>query len=108
VIEVSMAAYASNLNLFFSFGGQGSDSTYRGELTRTAPRRAALVYGEPVTAAQAVVVGGNDVLGAHAAGIACMGVAGLCFTADQLRGAGADYVITSLSGGLLEGVEVTA
>lgn len=106
-----MAAYASKLNRFFSFGGYGSDSTYRGELTRMALRRAALAYGEPVTAARAVVGGDNlhDVQGGHAAGIACVGVARHHFTADQLRAARADYVITYLTGGLpLEGMEVTA
>ena len=110
-IAVSMAAFPSKLNRSPSFGGQGSDFTYRGELTRTALRRAALVYGEPVTAARAHVGGGNphDVPGAHAAGIACVGVASLCFTAVQFLGAGADYVIASPTGGPpLEGKEVTA
>lgn len=107
-----MAAFPSKLNrFFFSFGGYGSDSTYRGELTRMALRRAALVYGEPVTAARAVVLGDNphDVTAAHAAGIACVGVARLYFTADQHRRAFADCVVTSLTGGLPpEGMEVTA
>ncbi|MDR7083790.1 phosphoglycolate phosphatase-like HAD superfamily hydrolase [Arthrobacter ginsengisoli] len=105
-----MAAFPSKLR-FFSFGGYGSDSTYRGELTRMALRRAALAYGQPVTAARAVVGGDNppDVPAAHAAGIACLGVASLHFTADQTRRAGADCVVTSLTGGLpLEGMEVTA
>ncbi|MBT8159539.1 hypothetical protein [Arthrobacter terricola] len=35
-----MAAYASKLSRFFSIGGYGSDSTYRGEPTRMALRRA--------------------------------------------------------------------
>jgi phosphoglycolate phosphatase-like HAD superfamily hydrolase len=106
-----MAAYPSKLNRFSTFGGHGSASTYRGELTRTALRRAALVYGEPVTAARAVVLGGNphDVPGAHAAGIACVGAASLCSAAVQFRGASADYVITSPTGGPQpEGMEVTA
>jgi phosphoglycolate phosphatase-like HAD superfamily hydrolase len=94
--------HRARLNRFFSFGGYGSDSTDRGELTRVGLKRAALVYGEPVTAGQALVVGDtpHDVDGAHAAGIACVGVGAYHFTADQLREAGADYAISSLAEGL--------
>src|SRR3954468_14162191 len=68
--------HRARLNRFFAFGGYGSDSSDRGALTKIALRRAALVYGERVTADQALVVGDtpHDVEGAHAAGIACVGV----------------------------------
>ena len=94
--------HRAKLNRFFSFGGYGSDSTDRGELTKIALKRASLVYGEEVTAAHALVVGDtpHDVEGAHAAGIACVGVGAYHFTADQLREAGADYAIESLAEGL--------
>jgi phosphoglycolate phosphatase len=94
--------HRAKLNRFFSFGGYGSDSTDRGELTKIALQRAALVYGEPVPAARAFVVGDtpHDVEGAHAAGMACVGVGSHNFTVDQLREAGADYVIASLTEGL--------
>ena len=94
--------HRAQLNRFFSFGGYGSDSTDRGELTRIALKRAALVYGEPVSAAQAIAVGDTprDVEGAHAAGMACVAVAGDGFSVDQLRAAGADYAIASLTEGL--------
>jgi phosphoglycolate phosphatase len=94
--------HRARLNRFFSFGGYGSDSNDRGELTKIALKRAALVYGEPVTAAQAIVVGDtpHDVEGAHAAGIACVGVGSNNFTVGQLRDAGADYAIASLTEGL--------
>jgi phosphoglycolate phosphatase-like HAD superfamily hydrolase len=94
--------HRAKLNRFFSFGGYGSDATDRGELTRTALRRAALVYGESVSPAQCLVVGDtpHDIEGAHAAGIACVGVASHNFDAKQLRAAGADYVIASLKQGL--------
>ena len=42
----------------------------------------------------------HDVEGAHAAGMACVGVGSHNFTVDQLREAGADYAIASLSEGL--------
>jgi len=92
----------AQLNRFFSFGGYGSDSSDRGEVTKIALRRATLVYGEPLSAAQAIAVGDipHDVEGAHAAGIACVGVASHDFTVEQLREAGADYAISSLSEGL--------
>jgi phosphoglycolate phosphatase-like HAD superfamily hydrolase len=94
--------HRAQLNRFFSFGGYGSDSTDRGELTKIALERATLVYGEPVTPEQAIVVGDtpHDVEGAHAAGMACVGVGSHNYTVDQLRAAGADYAIASLAEGL--------
>jgi len=94
--------HRARLNRFFSFGGYGSDATDRGELTKTALRRAALVYGEAVSPTRCLVVGDtlHDVEGAHAAGVACVGVASHNFDADQLRAGGADYVVASLKEGL--------
>ncbi len=94
--------HRANLNRFFSFGGYGSDSDERGEVTKIALRRASLVYGEKVERDQAFSVGDTplDVTGAHAAGIVCVGVGSHNYTADQLRQAGADYAITSLEEGL--------
>ena len=90
--------HRANLNRFFSFGGYGSDSDERGEVTRIALERASQVYGEKVERDQAFSVGDTplDVTGAHAAGIECVGVGSHHYTADQLREAGADYAITSL------------
>jgi phosphoglycolate phosphatase len=94
--------HRANLNRFFSFGGYGSDSDDRGEVTRIALERASQVYGEKVERNQAFSVGDTplDVTGAHAAGIECVGVGSHHYTADQLREAGADYAITSLEEGL--------
>jgi phosphoglycolate phosphatase-like HAD superfamily hydrolase len=94
--------HRGGLNRFFSFGGYGSDSPDRAELTRTALRRASLVYGEEVEPGQAVVVGDtpHDVQAAHAAGLACVGVGSHHFSAEQLREAGADWAIPSLERGL--------
>lgn len=99
--------HRANLNRFFSFGGYGSDSEERGDLTKIALQRASLVYGEEVERDRAFSVGDTplDVTGAHAAGIECVGVGSHHYSADQLREAGADYAITSLTDGLppLEG-----
>jgi phosphoglycolate phosphatase-like HAD superfamily hydrolase len=90
--------HRARLNRFFSFGGYGSDSSDRGEITRIALKRAALVYGDDVGPKQAIVVGDTprDVEGAHAAGIECVGVASGHYTVEQLRQADADYAISSL------------
>jgi len=94
--------HRARLNRFFSFGGYGSDSPDRTEVTRIALRKAALVYGAAVADHQAIVVGDtpHDVDAAHAAGVECIGVASHQYDVDQLRDAGADYVIESLAEGL--------
>jgi phosphoglycolate phosphatase len=94
--------HRAKLNRFFSFGGYGSDSADRGELTKVALQRATLVYGEEVKPEQAFSVGDTplDVTGAHAAGIECVGVGSHHFDVDQLREAGADWAIASLEEGL--------
>jgi hypothetical protein len=45
--------HRARLNRFFSYGGYGSDSTDRGELTRAALKRASVVSGGSVTPDQA-------------------------------------------------------
>ena len=94
--------HRAQLNRFFSFGGYGSDSTDRGELTKIALKRGSLVYGEPVTPEQAIVVGDtpHDVEGAHATGMKCVGVGSHHFNVDQLRDSGADNTLASLEEGL--------
>jgi phosphoglycolate phosphatase len=94
--------HRAGLNRFFSFGGYGSDSDDRGELTPIALERATLVYGEPVSPERAIAVGDTplDVEGAHAAGIECVGVGSHNYSVEQLREAGADYAIASLAEGL--------
>jgi phosphoglycolate phosphatase len=94
--------HRARLNRFFSFGGYGSDSTDRGELTRIALKRASLVYGEKVAPAGAIAVGDtpHDVQGAHAAGIECVAVASHKSSISELEAAGADFTIASLADGL--------
>lgn len=90
--------HRARLNRFFSFGGFGSDSAERGEVTRIALRRAEVVFGDEVPLSEGLSVGDTprDVEGAHEAGIECVGVASHNYDVDQLRDAGADFVIASL------------
>jgi phosphoglycolate phosphatase-like HAD superfamily hydrolase len=90
--------HRAHLNRFFSFGGYGSDSTDRAEVTRIALERAAFVFGEEIGRGEAIVIGDTprDVQGAHAAGVVCLGVGSHHYTAEELKSAGADYAISSL------------
>jgi phosphoglycolate phosphatase len=87
----------ANLNRFFSFGGYGSDSPDRTELTRKALERAELVSGNSLDFDRCFSCGDTprDVEAGHGAGIRVVGVATGEFTAEELREAGSDAVITS-------------
>jgi phosphoglycolate phosphatase-like HAD superfamily hydrolase len=88
----------AELNHYFYFGGYGSDSTDRTELTRSALERAGVLLGEPLDPQQALVVGDtpHDIEAGHGAGVLAVGVASGHFTIDALRKAGADFVLESL------------
>ena len=89
----------AGLNQYFSFGGFGSDSNDRGELTRTAIRRGSLVMGSPLDPARVCVVGDTpmDIDAAHAAGAIGIGVATGKYKIDELQQAGADHVLSNLT-----------
>jgi phosphoglycolate phosphatase len=89
----------AGLNRFFSFGGFGSDSADRAELTKRAIERAGALNGNGgVDPGRCWVVGDTplDIAAAHAAGAVAVAVASGHFTVDELREAGADHVLTSL------------
>jgi phosphoglycolate phosphatase len=92
----------ANLNRFFSFGGYGSDSPDRTELTKKALERARLVSGEDLELDRCFSCGDTprDVEAGHGAGIRVLGVATGEFTVEELREAGADAAISSFSQGL--------
>lgn len=89
------------LNRFFSFGGYGSDSNQRTELTRCALRRGKLVSGGSLIESSCISVGDTprDVAAGHGAGIEVVGVATGNFSVAQLREAGADWAIGSVADG---------
>jgi phosphoglycolate phosphatase-like HAD superfamily hydrolase len=86
------------LNRFFSFGGYGSDSPDRAELTRRAIERASEILKRPLDPQQALVVGDTplDIEAANAVGAVAVGVATGNYSEDDLRRAGADHVVKTL------------
>jgi phosphoglycolate phosphatase len=91
----------AGLNRFFSFGGYGSDSSDRTELTMAALRRAELVSGGRLAPAACIAVGDTprDVRAGHGAGIRVVGVATGKYSAEQLRAAGADPALETVEAG---------
>jgi phosphoglycolate phosphatase len=89
----------ANLNRFFSFGGYGSDSADRGELTRKAIARAGEILGSPLDPQRVLVLGDTpkDIAAAHAAHAIGVGVASGHYSEVELRQARADYVLGSLA-----------
>jgi phosphoglycolate phosphatase len=88
----------ANLNRFFSFGGYGSDSTDRVELTKRGVERGIVVAGGSLRKEECISVGDTplDLSAGHGAGIRVVGVATGNFTVEQLRDAGADWAVESL------------
>jgi phosphoglycolate phosphatase-like HAD superfamily hydrolase len=89
------------LNRFFSFGGYGSDSGDRTEVTRAALRRAELVSGGSLDDGSCIAVGDTprDVKAGHGAGLRVVGVATGKYSVEDLREAGADWSIASVEDG---------
>ena len=88
----------AHLNRYFHFGGYGSDSSDRAELTRKAIERASMILGAPLAGEQVLDVGDtpHDVDAAHAVGVVSVGVATGHYSTDQLEEAGADFVLSTL------------
>ena len=91
----------AHLNRFFSFGGYGSDSADRTELTRTAVQRGELVSGGTLSGGGCIAVGDTprDVAAGHGAGLRVVGVATGRYSVDELQQAGADWAISQVSDG---------
>jgi phosphoglycolate phosphatase len=87
-----------HLNRFFSFGGYGSDSADRVEVTKAALRRAELVSGGSLADGASIAVGDTprDVKAGHGAGIRVVGVATGAYSIDDLRDAGADFALENV------------
>jgi phosphoglycolate phosphatase len=88
----------AGLNRFFSFGGYGSDSADRAEVTRAALGRGELVSGGTLMEGACIAVGDTprDVKAGHAAGVEVVGVATGRYSLDELRDAGADWALATV------------
>jgi phosphoglycolate phosphatase len=88
----------AGLNRFFSFGGYGSDSSDRTEVTRSALGRAELVSGDALADGACIAVGDTprDVSAGHGAGLRVAGVATGSYDVEQLRAAGADWALATV------------
>jgi phosphoglycolate phosphatase-like HAD superfamily hydrolase len=91
----------ARLNRFFSFGGYGSDSADRTEVTEAALSRGSLVSGGTLSDGACIAIGDTprDVTAGHGAGIKVVGVATGSYSVEQLREAGADYALSSVASG---------
>jgi len=89
----------AGFNRFFSFGGYGSDSADRTEVTKTALSRGELVSGAAFPAGACIGVGDTprDVVACHGAGIRVVGVATGSYSVEQLADAGADWAIATVA-----------
>jgi phosphoglycolate phosphatase-like HAD superfamily hydrolase len=90
-----------HLNRFFSFGGYGSDSSDRTEVTKAALTRGALVSGGTLAGGACISVGdtARDVSAGHGAGIEVVGVATGSYDVAQLQGAGAEWALETVERG---------
>lgn len=88
----------AGFNRYFPFGGYGSDSGDRIELTKCALARGEQLLGEPLDLTEVLVVGDTpkDLDAAHGAGCVAVGVATGHYSREQLQEAGADIVLDSL------------
>jgi phosphoglycolate phosphatase len=88
----------AHLNRYFHFGGYGSDSEDRTELTRKAIERGSKVLGRPLQHDEVLVVGDTplDVEAAHAADVVGVGVATGHYSVEELQKAGADFTLRTL------------
>jgi phosphoglycolate phosphatase len=91
----------ANLNRFFGFGGYGSDSADRTEVTKAALERGALVSGGTLTDGASVAVGDTprDVKAGHGAGIKVVGVATGSYGVEALSESGADWSLETVEDG---------
>jgi phosphoglycolate phosphatase len=90
-----------DLNKYFAFGGYGSDSRSRTELTKKALERGGEISGAPLDRNQTIAVGDTprDVKAGHGAGIHVVAVATGSYRVDELKDADADWAIENVSHG---------
>ncbi len=90
-----------DLDRHFAFGGYGSDSRERTELTKRALERGEEVSGAAIDRARAIAIGDTprDVSAGHGAGIRVIGVATGAYSVAELSDSGADWAIEDVTSG---------
>jgi phosphoglycolate phosphatase len=88
----------AGFNRYFPFGGYGSDSEDRVELTLRAIERGGRLVGETLDPREVFVVGDTpkDVEAAHGAGCVAVATATGHYSREQLEATGAEHVLDSL------------
>jgi len=88
----------AHLNRYFSFGGYGTASNTRVELTQEAITRASALAGRALEREEILDVGDtpHDIDAAREAGAISVGVATGHYSKQQLAEAGADFALESL------------
>lgn len=83
----------------FEVGGYGDDGHDRADLVRFARERAEAKYGTSFAGKRTFIIGDtpHDITGAHGAGAYAIGVATGGSSADELKAAGADLVVSGLT-----------
>jgi phosphoglycolate phosphatase len=94
-----MKLMPGGLNRFFVFGAYGSDGPDRAGITEVAIQKAAQLHSATVRSSDVFVVGDTplDVAAAKRLGATSVAVASGKYSIEQLRAAGADHVLASLS-----------
>lgn len=89
------------LDRYFGFGGYGSDSRDRTELTRRAIERGGAAAGAPLPPRGTIAVGDTprDVAAGHGAGIRVVGVATGRYSVTELDASGADWALETVTQG---------
>jgi phosphoglycolate phosphatase len=91
----------ADLNRFFAFGGYGSDSSDRTELTKKAVERGGQIAGKQLDPAATIAVGDTprDVKAGHGAGLRVVGVATGKYSVEELEEAEANWAIQDVRSG---------
>lgn len=99
IAETKLAALDLAGDLDFAVGGYGDDGSDRADLVRQARARVTAKYGHPFPDARVIVIGDtpHDIRGAHDADAVAVGVTTGRNSAEELREAGADIVLRSLT-----------
>jgi phosphoglycolate phosphatase len=99
VSEIKLGVFGLDRHIRWDIGAFGEDNDVRAELVRTALARAGAALGSPVLPADAVVIGDTpaDVEAAMVNGAPVIAVASGRSSVEQLREAGAEWVLPDLT-----------